>query len=114
MLTTTPSAKEKSRALELALQQIEKQFGKGAIMKLGDGETPAGIEVIPTGSIELDLALGVGGVQRWRIVEFYVLEWSGNTPLVLMIMANAQKSGGSAVFIVAEHVPDAAYSDMLI
>src|SRR5439155_8179187 len=76
MLTTTPSAKEKNKALDLALQQIEKQFGKGAIMKLGDGEAPAGIEVIPTGSIGLDMALGVGGVRRGRIVEIYGPEWS--------------------------------------
>src|SRR5947208_2402963 len=79
MLTTTPSAKEKSRALELALQQIEKQFGKGAIMKLGDGETPPGIEVIPTGSIGRDLALGVGGVPRGRIGATYGPESSGKT-----------------------------------
>ena len=113
MLTTTPSAKEKNKALDLALQQIEKQFGKGAIMKLGDGEAPAGIEVIPTGSIGLDMALGVGGVPRGRIVEIYGPESSGKTTLALTIIANAQKAGGNAVFIDAEHALDAAYAQKL-
>ncbi len=113
MLTTTPSAKEKTKALDLALQTIEKQFGKGAIMKLGDGEVPAGIDVISTGSIGLDMALGVGGVPRGRIVEIYGPESSGKTTLALTIIANAQRTGGNAVFIDAEHALDAAYAQKL-
>jgi recombination protein RecA len=108
-----PSAKEKNKALELALQQIEKQFGKGAIMKLGEETAKAGIEVIPTGSIGLDLALGVGGVPRGRVVEIYGPESSGKTTLALTIIANAQRAGGNAVFIDAEHALDAAYAQKL-
>src|SRR5205809_1913683 len=113
MIPNSPTAKEKNKALDLALQQIEKQFGKGAIMKLGDGETPAGIEVIATGSIGLARALGVGGVPRGRIVEIYGPESSGKTTLALTIIANAQKLGGNAVFIDAEHALDAAYARKL-
>src|SRR5206468_7793692 len=83
------------------------------IMKLGDGETPAGIETIPTGSIGLDMALGVGGVPRGRIVEIYGPEASGKTTLALTIIANAQKAGGNAVFIDAEHALDASYAQKL-
>jgi recombination protein RecA len=108
-----PSAKEKSKALELALQQIEKQFGKGSIMKLGEESARVGIDVIPTGSIGLDLALGVGGVPRGRIVEIYGPESSGKTTLALTIIANAQRAGGSAVMIDAEHALDAAYAQKL-
>jgi recombination protein RecA len=108
-----PSAKEKNKALELALQQIEKQFGKGAIMKLGEETARAGIEIIPTGSIGLDLALGVGGVPRGRVVEIYGPESSGKTTLALTIIANAQRQGGHAVFIDAEHALDAAYAQKL-
>jgi recombination protein RecA len=109
----TPSAKEKTKALDLALQQIEKQFGKGAIMKLGEESARVAVEIIPTGSIGLDLALGVGGVPRGRIVEIYGPESSGKTTLALTIIANAQKSGGNAVFIDAEHALDAAYAQKL-
>jgi recombination protein RecA len=110
---TTPSAKEKVKALDLALQQIEKQFGKGAIMKLGEESSKVGIEIIPTGSIGLDMALGVGGVPRGRIVEIYGPESSGKTTLALTIIANAQRAGGNAVFIDAEHALDAAYAQKL-
>src|SRR5438128_4896258 len=110
---TPPSAKEKTKALDLALQQIEKQFGKGAIMKLGEESAKVGIELIPTGSIGLDLALGVGGVPRGRIVEIYGPESSGKTTLALTIIANAQKAGGNAVFIDAEHALDASYAQKL-
>lgn len=113
MMMNTPSAKEKTRALDLALQQIEKQFGKGALMKLGDGAAIAEIETIPTGSIGLDMALGVGGVPRGRIVEIYGPESSGKTTLSLTIIAHAQKAGGNAVFIDAEHALDAAYAQKL-
>ncbi len=108
-----PGSKERSKALDLALQQIEKQFGKGAIMKLGEGNEAPGIETIPTGSIGLDMALGVGGVPRGRIVEIYGPESSGKTTLALTIIANAQRAGGSAVFIDAEHALDAGYAQKL-
>ena len=113
MMPNTPSAKEKTKALDLALQQIEKQFGKGAIMKLGEDSARVAVEVIPTGSIALDLALGVGGVPRGRVVEIYGPESSGKTTLALTIIANAQRLGGNAVFIDAEHALDAAYAQKL-
>jgi len=113
MIPNTSSAKEKLKALDLALQQIEKQFGKGAIMKLGEESAQVAIEIIPSGSIGLDMALGVGGVPRGRVVEIYGPESSGKTTLALTIIANAQKQGGNAVFIDAEHALDAAYSQKL-
>jgi recombination protein RecA len=113
MMPNTPSAKEKVKALDLALQTIEKQFGKGAIMKLGEESARIAVEIIPTGSIGLDLALGVGGVPRGRIVEIYGPESSGKTTLALTIIANAQRQGGNAVFIDAEHALDAAYAQKL-
>ena len=113
MMTNTPSAKEKGKALDLALQQIEKQFGKGAIMKLGEESASIAVEIIQTGSIGLDMALGVGGVPRGRIVEIYGPESSGKTTLALTIIANAQRGGGNAVFIDAEHALDAAYAQKL-
>ncbi|HUL56005.1 MAG TPA: recombinase RecA, partial [Usitatibacter sp.] len=113
MIGNTPSAKEKVKALDLALQQIEKQFGKGAIMKLGEESARVAVEIIPTGSLGLDLALGVGGVPRGRIVEIYGPESSGKTTLALTIIANAQRLGGNAVFIDAEHALDAAYAQKL-
>jgi RecA/RadA recombinase len=109
----TPSAKEKVKALDLALQQIEKQFGKGSIMKLGEESAKVAVEIIPTGSIALDMALGIGGVPRGRVVEIYGPESSGKTTLALTIIANAQRQGGNAVFIDAEHALDAAYSQKL-
>src|SRR5258706_3657610 len=113
MIGNTPSAKEKTQALDLALQQIEKQFGKGSIMKLGEESARVAVEVIPTGSIGLDQALGVGGVPRGRIVEIYGPESSGKTTLALTIIAHAQRLGGNAVFIDAEHALDAAYAEKL-
>jgi len=110
---TPPSAKEKVKALDLALQQIEKQFGKGAIMKLGEESSKVAIDVIQTGSIGLDMALGVGGVPRGRIVEIYGPESSGKTTLALTIIAHAQRAGGNAVMIDAEHALDAAYAQKL-
>ena len=113
MIPNTPSAKEKTKALDLALQQIEKQFGKGAIMKLGEDSAQVAVEIIPSGSIALDLALGIGGIPRGRVVEIYGPESSGKTTLALTIIANAQKTGGNAVFIDAEHALDAAYAQKL-
>jgi len=113
MNANTPSAKEKVKALDLALQQIEKQFGKGAIMKLGEESAHVAVEIISTGSIALDMALGIGGVPRGRVVEIYGPESSGKTTLALTIIANAQKTGGNAVFIDAEHALDAAYAQKL-
>ncbi len=105
--------KGKQKALDLALSQIEKNFGKGSIMTLGDHDFGQGIEVIPTGSISLDLALGVGGVPRGRVIEIYGPEASGKTTLALTIVANAQKRGGVAAFIDAEHALDPSYSRAL-
>src|SRR2546428_7522458 len=113
MIGNTPATKEKGKALDLALQQIEKQFGKGAIMKLGEERANIAVEVVPTGSIGLDMALCVGGVPRGRIVEIYGPESSGKTTLALTIIANAQKLGGTAAFIDAEHAPDSAYTQKL-
>ncbi|MFM8559088.1 MAG: recombinase RecA, partial [bacterium] len=106
-------AKERSKALDLALQQIEKQFGKGSIMKLGEGNAAPEMEVTSTGSIGLDMALGVGGVPRGRIIEIYGPESSGKTTLALTIIANAQRNGGNAVFIDAEHALDSSYAAKL-
>ncbi|MDP4181031.1 MAG: recombinase RecA [Bacillota bacterium] len=103
---------EKKKALEMALGQIEKQFGKGAVMKLGES-THMNIEVIPTGALGLDIALGVGGVPRGRIVEVYGPESSGKTTVALHIVAEAQKAGGEAAFIDAEHALDPVYAKKL-
>jgi len=107
------TAAEKSKALDLALSQIEKQFGKGSIMKLGSNSAVVPVEVIPTGSISLDVALGVGGVPRGRIVEIYGPEASGKTTLALSIVAQAQKLGGTAAYIDAEHAMDPKYAKAL-
>ncbi len=106
-------SKERSKALELAVQQIERQFGKGAIMKLGEESARVQIESIPSGSIGLDAALGIGGVPRGRVIEVYGPESSGKTTLALSMIANAQRLGGNAVFIDAEHALDAAYAKKL-
>src|ERR1700678_517436 len=103
----------KTKALDLALSQIEKQFGKGSIMKLGEQAIAADIEVIPTGALGLDLALGVGGLPRGRVVEIFGPESSGKTTLMLHVIANAQKAGGLAAFIDAEHALDPAYAKKL-
>lgn len=100
---------QKTKALDLALDHIEKQFGKGAIMKLGQ-DFKVDVPTIPTGSIAVDLALGVGGVPRGRVIEIFGPESSGKTTLTLSIIANAQKMGGQAAFIDAEHAFDAGYA----
>jgi len=104
---------EKNKAIDLALSQIEKQFGKGAIMRLGNDEALPGVEAISTGSISLDMALGVGGVPRGRVIEIYGPESSGKTTLALHIVAEAQKTGGIAAFIDAEHALDIGYARKL-
>ncbi|OQB25250.1 MAG: recombinase A [Firmicutes bacterium ADurb.Bin182] len=101
---------EKEKALEMALSQIEKQFGKGAIMKLGDAAAKIAVSTIPTGCIELDFALGVGGIPRGRVVEIFGPESSGKTTIALHIISEAQKSGGAAAFIDAEHALDPVYA----
>ncbi len=101
---------EKEKALEIALSQIEKNFGKEAIMKLGEKHAKDKIEVIPTGALSLDLALGVGGLPRGRVIEVYGPEASGKTTLTLHIIAEAQKKSGTAAFIDAEHALDPAYA----
>jgi recombination protein RecA len=103
----------KTKALDLALTQIEKQFGKGSIMKLGEQAIETNIAVIPTGSLGLDLALGVGGLPRGRVVEIYGPESSGKTTLALECIAEAQKMGGIGAFIDAEHALDAGYARKL-
>ena len=103
----------KSKALDLALSQIEKQFGKGSIMKLGEQAIEGDIPVIPTGSLGLDLALGVGGLPRGRVVEIYGPDSSGKTTLALECIAEAQKRGGVCAFIDAEHALDAGYARKL-
>src|SRR5437870_286469 len=105
-------AGDREKALETALLQIERQFGKGSVMRLGD-EGRAPIEVIPTGAIALDVALGIGGLPRGRIVEIYGPESSGKTSLALHAVANAQKAGGIAAFIDAEHALDPEYAKKL-
>jgi recombination protein RecA len=107
-----PAAPDREKALELALAQIDKNFGKGSVMRLGD-ESRAPIEVIPTGAIALDVALGIGGLPRGRVVEIYGPESSGKTSLALHAVANAQKAGGIAAFIDAEHALDPEYAKAL-
>ncbi len=104
---------EKDRALETALLGIEKQFGKGSVMRLGENKLNLDIDVIPTGSLSLDIALGVGGVPRGRVIEVYGPESSGKTTLTLHIIAEAQKTGGIAAFIDAEHALDPRYAKNL-
>ena len=106
------AAMDREKALETAMSQIERAHGKGAIMRLGD-ETRAPVEVIPTGSIALDIALGIGGLPRGRVVEVYGPESSGKTTLTLHAIANAQKAGGIAAFIDAEHALDPEYAAKL-
>ena len=104
---------DKEKALEIALAQIEKQFGKGAIMKLGDNTANLNISAIPTGCIDLDIALGVGGIPRGRIIEVFGPESSGKTTIALHVVAQAQKMGGTAAFIDAEHALDPVYAESL-
>ncbi|HHJ51730.1 MAG TPA: recombinase RecA, partial [Caldithrix abyssi] len=104
--------KDKEKAVEVALSQIERNFGKGSIMRLGD-RAKVDVDVIPTGSVSLDAALGVGGIPRGRITEIYGPESSGKTTLALHIIAEAQKRGGLAAFIDAEHALDPRYAKKL-
>ena len=108
-----PTETKKTKALELAITQIDRQFGKGSIMRLGDNYVPTMENVISTGCLSLDVALGVGGVPRGRVVEIYGPESSGKTTLALHIIAEAQKAGGFAAFIDAEHEVDPDYSKKL-
>ncbi len=103
----------RNRAIDLAIGQIEKQFGKGSIMRLGEDVALPGVEAIPTGALSLDIALGVGGVPRGRIIEIYGPESSGKTTLALHIVAEAQKKGGIAAFVDAEHALDIQYAKKL-
>jgi recombination protein RecA len=103
----------KNKAIEVALTQIEKQFGKGSIMRLGDRSDPTGIQSISTGSISFDAALGMGGFPKGRVIEIFGPESSGKTTVALHAVAQAQKEGGSAAFIDAEHAMDAKYAKML-
>ena len=104
---------ERSKALDVAVSQIEKQFGKGSIMRLGNKGAVAAVDVIPTGSISLDFALGIGGMPRGRVVEIFGPESSGKTTLALQVIAQAQKLGGMAAFVDAEHALDAGYAKKL-
>jgi recombination protein RecA len=104
---------EKAKALQAALAQIEKQFGKGTIMRLGEGEVIEDIEVVSTGSLGLDKALGVGGLPRGRVIEIYGPESSGKTTLTLQVIAEMQRIGGTCAFIDAEHALDIAYAQKL-
>jgi recombination protein RecA len=104
------SLSDKQKALESALAQIERQFGKGSIMKLGESSAKMHVDVIPTGTIALDIALGVGGVPRGRVIEIFGPESSGKTTVALHIIAEAQKTGGTAAFVDAEHALDPSYA----
>ncbi|QWT53703.1 recombinase RecA [Eubacterium sp. MSJ-33] len=104
------ASEEKMKALDAALAQIEKQYGKGSVMKLGDQSANMGIDVVPTGSLSLDLALGLGGMPRGRIIEIYGPESSGKTTVALHVVAEVQKMGGIAGFIDAEHALDPTYA----
>ena len=112
-LATPALNSEKAKALQAALAQIEKQFGKGTIMRLGEGEVIEDIEVVSTGSLGLDIALGVGGLPRGRVVEIYGPESSGKTTLTLQVVAEMQKLGGTCAFIDAEHALDIQYAQKL-
>ncbi|MBE3132882.1 MAG: recombinase RecA, partial [Acidobacteria bacterium] len=104
---------ERTKALDVAVGQIEKQFGKGSIMRLGQKGAIAPVECIPTGSISLDFVLGIGGVPRGRVIEIFGPEASGKTTLALQVIAQAQKLGGMAAFVDAEHALDAKYAQKL-
>ena len=111
-LASPAPAADKKKALETVLAQIEKNYGKGAIMRLGE-DIPVNVEAVPTGSLSLDLALGVGGVPKGRIIEIYGPESSGKTTLALHILASAQKLGGEVAFIDVEHALEPAYARAL-
>ena len=110
---TQVSSEDRKKALEVALGKIEKDFGKGSVMKLGDAANKMQVEVIPTGSLQLDFALGVGGLPKGRIIEIYGPESSGKTTVALHCVAEAQKMGGTAAFIDAEHALDPVYAQKL-
>jgi len=110
---TTVTDNNKSKALSAALSQIERQFGKGAVMKMGDVSTFRDVETISTGSLGLDVALGIGGLPRGRVVEIYGPEASGKTTLTLHVIAECQKKGGTAAFVDAEHALDPVYAEKL-
>ena len=110
---TNGANSEKAKALQVALAQIEKQFGKGTIMRLGEGEVIEDIQVVSTGSLGLDIALGVGGLPRGRVVEIYGPESSGKTTLTLQVIAEMQKIGGQCAFVDAEHALDIQYAQKL-
>src|SRR6195952_2407040 len=103
----------RKKALSAALGQIEKQFGKGSVMRLGDAAATYDVEAVSTGSLGLDIALGIGGLPRGRVVEIYGPESSGKTTLALQVIAEAQKGGGIAAFIDAEHALDPQYAQKL-
>src|SRR5499425_290565 len=109
----TPDKSDKAKALDLALSHIERQFGRGSLMRLGTVGAFAEVTVIPTGSLALDAALGVGGIPRGRITEIYGPEASGKTTLALHVIAEAQQAGGTAAFIDAEHALDPIYAKNL-
>ena len=113
LVDTSPMDKEKSKALDAALSQIERAFGKGSIMRLGKGQQPVEIETVSTGSLGLDIALGVGGLPRGRVIEIYGPESSGKTTLALHTIAEAQKGGGVCAFVDAEHALDPVYGRKL-
>src|SRR5574344_919210 len=112
-MATTERDKDKQRALDSAMHQIEKDFGKGSIMKLGEASAKMNVEVIPTGALTLDIALGVGGIPRGRITEIYGPESSGKTTIALHVIAEVQRQGGEAAFIDAEHALDPVYAKKL-
>jgi recombination protein RecA len=113
-MSTKPAVdSEKAKALQAALAQIEKQFGKGTIMRLGEGEIIDDIQVVSTGSLGLDIALGVGGLPRGRVIEIYGPESSGKTTLTLQVIAEMQKQGGTCAFVDAEHALDSQYAQKL-
>ncbi|MEW8153340.1 MAG: ATPase domain-containing protein, partial [Candidatus Thiodiazotropha endolucinida] len=103
----------RAKALSAALGQIEKQFGKGSVMRMGDTNAVRNIDAISTGSLSLDIALGIGGLPKGRVVEIYGPESSGKTTLTLQVVAEAQKMGGTAAFIDAEHALDPQYAEKL-
>jgi recombination protein RecA len=112
-MATTTSAEDRKKALSAALGQIEKQFGKGSVMRMGDNQAARDIEAVSTGSLGLDVALGIGGLPKGRIVEIYGPESSGKTTLTLQVIAECQKKGGTAAFIDAEHALDPSYAEKL-
>jgi recombination protein RecA len=104
---------DRKKALAAALSQIERQFGKGSVMRLGDDKSVPDVDVISTGSFTLDIALGIGGLPKGRVVEIYGPESSGKTTLTLQVIAECQKAGGTAAFIDAEHALDPVYAEKL-